>query len=473
MPSPRGPLGRAPVTAIVTTSLLVVGLAGIIYVTVAGQAHGGWAPLSGMLAAWAVFVAAALAARRLPARHAGTFVLLGSLLLGGVATSAPPVISSDSARYAWDGMVQKAGISPYAYVPADQALESLRPGWLFHEPAPGENCYTHPFPTGTVITTNSPDGSPLCTAINRPHVPTVYPAVAELYFLAVRLAPGPEVGFIAFQLAGLAISLGVTAMLLRFLRRAGRPAHQAVWWAWCPLVAFEAVNGAHVDVLGAALAAASALLLAGGRPLRSGVAFGAAVAAKLIPVITAPGLLYRKPGRFVLAAAGTFAAAYAPYVLAGGPAVLGYLPGYLREEGYVGGGTTSRFALLQVALPAPWDVVAGILLLAGLALHVWRHTGPANPWDGQVLMTGATLLVASPAYEWYALLLLPFVVLSRRYEYLLIPPVLTVMYLTGGQPYATWLDRLLLAAAALLIAAAAVWRRRRARTDVAGPPLAI
>jgi hypothetical protein len=38
----------------------------------------------------------------------------------------PPYLSSDIYRYAWDGVVQHAHISPYRYVPGDPALSFLR-----------------------------------------------------------------------------------------------------------------------------------------------------------------------------------------------------------------------------------------------------------------------------------------------------------------------------------------------------------
>ncbi|UKA64619.1 glycosyltransferase 87 family protein [Arthrobacter sp. FW306-04-A] len=450
---------HAGTAAAVVALALVALLAVVVWWTVTADPSAEWVSPLGTLAAWTVFVPAALVARRIPARHAAAVVLLGSFLVGAAAIAAPPATSNDSARYAWDGIVQKAGISPYAHFPADEALRPLRPAWLFQEAGPDGTCHTNPFPTGTETTTNIPGGSTLCTAINRPAVPTVYPAVAELYFLAVRLIPGSEVGFIAFQLAGLILSLAITAALLAFLRRTGRPAHQAMWWAWSPLVAFEAINGAHVDALGAALALAAGLLLVGGRALGSGMVFGAAVATKLIPAINAPALLYRRPVRFVAAAVATFAAAYVPYVLASGWAVLGYLPEYLRSEGY-DGQDSPRFTLLKLVLPASWAGPAALVLLLGLALYVWRTTNATRPWDGQVLMVGGTLLIVSPSYPWYALLLIPFVVLSRRYEFTAIAPVLAMMYFTGAEPYGQLIARLGLSAVAVLLVVATVARRR-------------
>src|SRR5262249_44732100 len=42
-----------------------------------------------------------------------------------------PLLSSDVYRYVWDGMVQAAGINPYRYVPADEALAFLREAAVF------------------------------------------------------------------------------------------------------------------------------------------------------------------------------------------------------------------------------------------------------------------------------------------------------------------------------------------------------
>ena len=458
--SPEKRPSHAGTPAAVVALALVALLAVVVWWTVTTDPSAEWVSPLGTLAAWTVFVPAALVARRIPARFAAAVMLLGSLLVGAAAIAAPPATSNDSARYAWDGIVQKAGISPYAHVPADEALRPLRPAWLFQDAGPDGTCHSNPFPTGTETTTNIPGGSTLCTAINRPAVPTVYPAVAELYFLAVRLIPGSEVGFIAFQLAGLLLSLAITVALLAFLRRTGRPAHQAVWWAWSPLVAFEAINGAHVDASGAALALAAALLLVGGRTLGSGVAFGAAVATKLIPAVSAPALLYRRPVRFVAAAIATFAVAYVPYVLASGWAVLGYLPEYLRSEGY-DGQDSPRFTLLKLVLPTSWAGPAAQVLLLVLAFYVWRTSGIARPWDGQVLMVGGMLLIVSPSYPWYALLLLPFVVLSRRYEFTAIAPVLALMYFTGAEPYGQLAARWGLGAVVVILAVATVVRRRQ------------
>ncbi|WP_052663504.1 glycosyltransferase 87 family protein [Psychromicrobium lacuslunae] len=417
--------------------------------------------LCGTILCWLVFTLAVLVARTvlrsLKPRKAAAWVLIGCTLLGSAAVSATPASSNDSARYAWDGIVQKNGISPYQYLPVDPALERLRPSWLFR-PAEAGGCRTDDFPTGVE---RSGD---ICLAINRPQVPTIYPATAEIYFFLVRLAWPDSVGFIGFQLAGLLLSLGISALLLRLFPAA---ADRAAWWAWSPLLIFEGINNAHVDLLGAGLTLLAVVLLAKGKVLGSAVAFGAAVAAKLIPAIAAVGLLYRRPWRFILLSVGTFALLYLPYLLLSGPAVLGFLPGYLNEEGYDATHPSPRFALLSWALPTNWAIPIGALLLIMIALLLWRRTDPTKPWDAQALLIALALLIASPSYPWYGLLLLPFVVLGGRFEYLAVPVALTVVY------FARWPDGLLSSRIALLLAALAMvtgwfWRRRSPATQAGG-----
>ncbi|WP_426975696.1 glycosyltransferase 87 family protein [Pseudarthrobacter sp. O4] len=423
------------------------------------------APVVGTCLSWLVLIAAVLLLRHVPRRRVGAVIVAGTVLLGVVAVSAPPRTSNDSARYAWDGIIQKAGISPYSYVPIDETLSGLRPGWLFAPGASGPAgkpvCPQDLFGTESIAASGFPSGDPLCTAINRPHVPTIYPPAAELYFLGVRATVPDTVGYIPFQLGGLLISVAVTLMLLRVLARRGLPRELAAVWGWSPFVLLEAVNNAHVDVLSGALILAAGMLLAGERPLRSGAAFGAAVATKLIPVIAAPALLFRRPVRFIAAAAGTFVLLYVPYLAVAGAGVLGFLPGYLREEGYSQSGGI-RFGLAQIVSTGTWPPLLSAAALAVVALGVMRRTRADKVWDQQTVMIGLTLLIVSPNYPWYALMLLPFIVLSRRWEYIAVILALDVIYMVPKvEPYSEPINQGVLLAAGAALGAGA-WLRRRA-----------
>ena len=134
--------------------------------------------------------------------------------------------------------------------------------------------------------------------------------------------------------------------------------------------------------------------------------------------------------------------------------MLGYLPGYLSEEGYEDG---SRFALVSAVVPGDAaTVVVGLVVLVA-ALVSWRLADPARPWSAEVFMIGVTFLAVSPRYPWYALLLIPFVVLSGRWEWLSIGLAIA---LRGVWPSAAAFRWWLLAAVLVILVVTVVRTRR-------------
>ena len=401
-------------------------------------------------ALWFVFGLACWLLHKINGKAVVALILAGSALIGGAAMVGPPNTSTDSARYAWDGIVQNAGISPYAFTPADARLDSLRPGWLFPTPqseAGGEEkCVGE-----RIATARTTDGDLLCSSLNRTAVPTIYPPASEIFFAGVRFLTGPEPAYWPLQLAGLLLSLGTTVMLLVGTRRRGLDQRNVALWAWCPLVATEAITNSHVDMLGVIFVVAAVFLVSTKKVWRGGIALGIAIGTKLIPVLAAPALLRRGGWRMVTASVLSFALLYVPYVIATGIGVLGYLPGYLSEEGYQDG---SRFALVSLVAPGASAVIVAGLILAIVAVLVILKTDQNQPWVGQLVMIGATLLVLSPRYPWYALLLLPFVALSGRWEWLLVPMALTLRLLVPSVP----LTRASIAVAIIVIVAVSLRR---------------
>src|SRR5262249_11160774 len=132
-----------------------------------------------------------------------------------------------------------------------------------------------------------------------------------------------------------------------------------------------------------------------------GVLLGLAIAAKLTPALVLPAVLRRRPVAVLATASGAVAGVYLPHVLAVGGAVLGYLPGYLAEEGYANG---VRFALLSWLVPGAWATPLAAVILAAAAVWAVRGADPDRPWRAAATVTGTALLVAAPTYPWYALL---------------------------------------------------------------------
>lgn len=373
-------------------------------------------------ACWALFGAAVWSLRRAPARHVTALVLAGGIAVAAAGLVAAPRTSTDSFRYAWDGRVQGAGISPYDHAPADPALTALRDDWLF---PPREHCDR---PDLSAL----PDGG--CTRINRPQVHTIYPPAGEAYFLIVHGLSPDGVRHEAFQAGGAVLAVATALVLLRVLRRRGDPRNVA-WWAWCPAVAVEAVNNAHADVLAVLLSVVALALTVRHRAV-GGAVLGLATATKLLPAVLLPGALsgVRRPRDFastLLPAAGVLVALYLPYVLLSDSSVLGYLGGYAEEEGYQDAASGNRYALLRLVLPDSWALPAVLVGMVAISLYVIRRGDPEHPWSGALLGTGTAFLLTTPGYSWYALLLVALVALDGRWEWLAVAVAGAAAYLTS------------------------------------------
>ncbi|MER5865225.1 glycosyltransferase 87 family protein [Kitasatospora sp. NPDC002040] len=426
------PSSRRVWAAPATVLALLALTAALVGTVLGGGTLGNSRPLYGWYVLDAVLFGLAVALLRLtPPRAATRLLLAGGVLVAAAGLVAPPRTSDDAYRYLWDGRVQAAGISPYAHPPDAAELAGLRARAPELFP-PGGDC-------GGWDERRAAAG--FCSHVNRPGVPTVYPPVAEAWFAALYGAGG-RYGVRAAQLGGFVLVLAVGAVLAAVLRER---CWRVALWSWCPGVTVWAVNDAHVDTLGALLLLAG-LLAARGAPGRrrtagAGALLGLAAATKLIPGIALPaalsGVLARRPRTGLLllplTALAAFGLSYLPYLVGSGRAVLGYLPGYLREEGYDRSSGADRFGLLRLLLPGQLALVAGVLVLLAACWYVLRHGDPDRPWRGAVLLLGTALLVATPAYPWYGLLLLALLPLDGRWEWLAVPAAGQVLYLGGGQ----------------------------------------
>ena len=419
------------------------------------------------LGLWAVaWIVAVVAAFRIPARIAVPLVFLAAAALRLGAIAGPPLTSDDLFRYSWDGRVQAAGIDAYRYTPGSTHLSGLREPWLWPEQRPCPLAYR---PLG-------------CTRINRSWVHTIYPPGAEAWFAAVYRLTGIGARYKAWQVTGLLTDVLVVALLIAALRRRGRDPRWAALYGLCPAPVLEIVNNGHVDGLAIALSVAALMIasppvdgrrrLSGGpRELAAGVLVGLAVLVKLFPALLiiaiAAGSADRRR-RALLRSGGAALAVcivgYLPHVVAVGTRVIGFLPGYLREEHYDGAGRYLVAAALHVpgGLAGP---LSGLALLGGIG-WVWVRRPPA-PLGAAVLM-GTLLAAASPVQPWYAVTLLAFATLAVAPQWATIvaagyPYFFAVILL---HPHRTGIGQLAYTAAAVSVAA--VGARRNRRCGIAG-----
>src|SRR5512142_2177179 len=403
--------GKLRVAAVSAALVVLAGL--VLLIVRPGLDPARIRPLPLIAGAWTVFLAAAWLLRRMPRRTAVTLILLGGIAVQLAAVSAPPKQSNDLYRYVWDGKVQAAGIDPYQYVPTATQLTGLRNDFLFYPKA--EYCvtpsYTSSHPTA--------DLTPGCTRINRPTVPTIYPPVAEAYFRGVHYLPTGSTSAKPIQATTALAAVLITVLLIFALGRLGPDVKMAALWSWCPTVALEAGNSAHVDVVAVGIATVAILVLATARSRArtalGGVLLGLAIATKMTPALVVPAVLRRRWMTVVVAASSAFIAVYIPHVLRVGGKVVGFLPGYLQQENYT---TGTRYGIIGLFVTGPLASVVAVLILAAIALAVLEFGDPDRPWQVAVYMTAGALAVTTPHYQWYSLLLVMLVALDGRPEWL-------------------------------------------------------
>jgi hypothetical protein len=279
----------------------------------------------------------------------------------------PPGLDDDIHRYVWDGRVQRLGYDPYILIPSDPALTGLH--------------------TSETHTLNNPD------------VPSPYPAGAQLFFRAVTAIHESTYSLkVAFVICDLAIVF-VLFDLFRFTRQG---AHWILAYAWHPLLATEVAGSGHIDILGVLLLLISAAALVRCRRSLAAVAFGLAVAVKLLPIVLLPVYWKWIRLRDAALAAIVFGLLYLPF-LSHGHISFGSLGTYVQGWRFNG----PLFA--TVALVVAPQIVAGLAVLAGIltAIRMRRISAElssvAFAWP-----MAASLLCAPVVYPWYLLWMLPF-----------------------------------------------------------------
>lgn len=337
-----------------------------------------------MVAGWGVlWVIGARAASLVATRTAlWVIVVLAVALRLAAATGTTPSVSDDSYRYAWDAHVQLSGTDPYRYPPSAPQVSHLRTPGFWPSPARCAHINEHPG----------------CTVLNRPGVRTIYPPVAEAWFVVIHVLTPGDAGSRPWQLAGGLVDDATVILIVMALRDKGRDPRQAVWYALSPLPVLEFAGNGHVDGLALLLLGAAILALRRERRGLAGILVGLATMVKLYPGLALVAGWRRGRWRFVMAAVGVVLAAEVPHLLAVGPKILGYLPGYLREEHYANGG---RFLLLGLlGLPGRLTTaLAAAVLIAGI-IAVLRAR--LEPDVGLVTLLTLLVFVTTPVQPWYA-----------------------------------------------------------------------
>jgi len=350
------------------------------------------------------FAAVALSWRGGLSQRALLAVLALAAVMRLAVLLAPPYLSDDINRYVWDGRVEGAHINPYRYVPADPHLAPLRDETIFPK-------------------------------INRAdYAPTIYPPVAEyIFFLGTRVRES----LTAMKATLLCFELAAVWLLLRLLDDWRLPRARILIYAWHPLPLWEFAGSGHVD---AAVVTFVVLALWARRRETvwlTGSALAAAALVKFFPAVLFPALYRRWDWKMPAAAAAIVIIAYLPF-LGAGDAVLGFLPGYLQEEGLQSGSGYFLWNLLrnvpplEHAGPALYLALAAATLLALAARSLSRVQG--SYLVGAMTMAVATMVLLSPHYPWYFVWIVPLACLTPRPSALYLTLACPLLYFVPGGP---------------------------------------
>jgi hypothetical protein len=211
----------------------------------------------------------------------------------------------------------------------------------------------------------------------------------------------------------------------------GIPATRIAAYAWHPLPIWEIAGSGHVDVVMCALLTAGLLMFLYGRALLAGVLVTLGALVKPTALLALPVFWRPWQWRLPLVVVLTAVLAYLPY-LSVGSGVIGYLPGYLDEEGLKSGRGFGVLWLMEgftgpVAWAAAAYVAVAALILAGLAIAIGFRKDRSDRMAIASLswLLVVFLILASPHYPWYFLVLVPLLALT---------PSATAWTLTLGCP---------------------------------------
>ncbi|HKD76954.1 MAG TPA: glycosyltransferase 87 family protein, partial [Ktedonobacterales bacterium] len=311
-------------------------LAGLTAATpFAFEAYGDNAFIALTIAAGLLTIVATRLAERAPPDRALWLVFGFGIAIRAYVLLFDPFLSSDIYRYIWDGRVQAAGINPYRYFPADEALAFLRDATIFPR-------------------------------INRADFAvTIYPPVAQFFFLIVtRISES----VIAMRLALVGCEAVTVALIMLLLRRMNREVTRVVAYLWHPLPLWEIAGSGHVDALMVALMLLGLWIALTGHVLRGAVLIALSVLVKPLaaPVFARVWRPWDLKMPLVVIAVVTIC--YLPY-LSVGWGVLGFLTeGYLTEEGISAGNDLWLLSVWRHVFGEHQGDVAVYMVLAALVL---------------------------------------------------------------------------------------------------------
>jgi hypothetical protein len=346
--------------------------------------------------AFAAYVIAARAAESLGGRALAA-ALLAAVAWRAVLVAAPPLLSDDVYRAVWEGRIQNHGGNPYEWMDRPEADRwiSLRDG--------------------------------VWEGVNHKFYTAIYPPLWQLTARLVARASDTVWAMKAFLVG---CELLCLPLLAHGLERRGLPPGRLLILAWSPLALVEVAGSGHNEPFGALFVLAGLVLIERGSGLGAAVAAALGAQAKLLPGLIALAWARRFRVWHVVVAAVVAAALVVPYASAGHGMV-----DSLTKFGRYWRFNETAFAVLAAVAPT-YDLALGastvLLALVAVSLGV-AGVAPAPAALGVV---AASLVLSPNVLPWYALWLVPLLVLRPEPGLLLFTGTVELAYLV----YPVWLS---------------------------------
>jgi hypothetical protein len=350
-------------------------------------------------AAFTAYLVALLAARGL-SRRALVCALAAAVAWRAILVPVPPLLSTDVNRYVWEGRVQVHGGNPYRWADRPDA-----PRWV-----------------------ELRDG--VWDGLNHKDYTAVYP---PLFLLATRAVVAVHDSITAMKAFLVLCEIAAWAALGALLRRRRQPLERLLVLAWSPLALVEIAGSGHNEAFGILWLVLALLALAADRPLLSALAAGAGFMSKFLPGLVAAAWARRYRWWHVLAAGALSLSLVLPF-LSGRRTMLLSLSKYAEFWTF----NETLFAPLAALLDHTGAVRTGAALTLLLALVLaWRRTETVA---AATAVVAASLLLSPNVLPWYALWLVPLLVLRDEPPALLFTGTVALAYVVypGWQSGERW-----------------------------------
>ncbi len=346
--------------------------------------------------AFGIYLAAVWRAR---AAHLKLAFLFG-LIFRATLLPSTPSLSDDIYRYLWDARVQSETINPYKYAPGAPELAHLREDTIYPR-------------------------------VNHPDVPTIYPPLAQITFLASTLL-SPTVWALKLFLVGL--DLLTAWLLIGLLRTYDLHTGRILIYLWNPLLILEVAGNGHMDILGVTFLILSFLYVSVGGTGRAACALGLSVLGKGFAICLLPMFLRWAHARshseerpapkawpFVLFG-GTVSAGVLPYADVGWGLFAG-LWIYAKHWEF----NASVYGLLNGVLELGdlSRVAVGVLFLGAVLALTFKNVHPIR---SGYLLAGLFVLLTPTLHPWYLIWIIPFLVFYASPAWLVFTGLVALSY---------------------------------------------